>query len=449
MRKVWKRISCIFCVCAIMVTNIVVAYAYENTTTLDNVVLSSNISKVEYVTDLNEQAIEDKYDLSIDQVNAIAEDSSTLFSFKSLRKQNFMELAFHKIEGQDDIYRANGSIELNGIKDEFVVSGRMYQVDMDNGELCFAGGLSGYLNNDESTPENNITLSINYNSTTKECNITASVGSAMVLDFGDPLNNASEIFDKVSEQLNAQTLEDNNITSDKNKIVAPQASNSINRIAVASGAWNGYSAAFVSIWGNNSAVYSGNYNIITKTQGRMPQFVAASKVGLKNTGDPYCIVDTIEHAFVDVWNINNSVNDNVRCSSLQPREENHSIPVPIVVSTPWNSVNAIIGAISPLNFKIKGVEHIIGDNLSKKTTVHAWAPNLENMYCSTGMSPYNEKNGFCSIANYVNTQRSSFTFYARGEIQIFYGAVRANGDVISRWKTVPTDTISTTFKTIK
>lgn len=440
-RKMKKFLSAI-CACTMMLAS-VSAVDIDTTSEVDpleNITLTQDIAEVAYVTPLNEQAIESKYGLSVDDVNTIAEQETSLFS---LSNDNALQFTLRKVEGTESIYSAYGTLNLNGTEDTFQVSGKMYQAELNNGDLCFSGGLSGYLNNDDSSPENSVTLSVNYDSTTGDRFVTASIGSSMVLNFGEAFSETSEIFNKVSSQIEEVQSESIDNSSVNESSATPRST--VMRIGTAMGSWNGYSAAFVSIWGNDTAVYSGSYNIVTKTQGRRPQFVAASKVGLTNTGDAYCIVDTIEHAFVDVWNINNSVNDAVRCSSLLPQQSSQTFS--IALQTPWAPVNSIIGNFTPLTVRLRGVQHIYGDNYRKKTTVHAWDTDLTCLNCTTGYSPYNESNGFSSNSNYVNTQNSSFTFYARGEIQMFYGSVRANGDVISTWKTVPSGTVAATFYT--
>lgn len=435
-----------------------IATSSSATDFLENITLTQSISEVNYNTDLNSQAIEGKYGLSVDDINDIAADTSiatTQYETTRMKNQisrseetsepaNALQFTLQCISKEDSWYSAQGTLDINGLSDSFTVQGRMYRTELDNGDICFAGGLSGYLNDDDSSAENSITLSINYNYTTGERFVMASIGSCMMLNFGEPFDATTEIFNNVSEEIQDISAEaDAAVTSDSENVIAdvqPAASGNLKRIATASGAWNGYSTTFVSVWGDNTAVLTGSYSLYTKAQGRLPQFVAASKVGLKNTGDAYCIVDAIEHIFTNVWTVNNTNNANVTVMSLYPEQCDYSISFPLPVQTPFMSANYIANLFS-LELKIKGIKHW-RDSAGTKGVVRAWNTHLSCLECTTGYSPYNEKNGFTSQA-YYRKGASSCTFFARSEIECFYGSVRANGDVISTWKTVNSDTLST------
>ena len=374
---------------------------------LENMTFTQNISEVSYNTDLNNQAIEKKYGLSIDDVNEIAENTSTAKTqsttsvallqsnddSKTSDTTNALQFTLQCVSEEESYYSAQGTINLNGVVDSFFVQGQMYRTELNDGNICFAGGLSGYLNNDDSSTENVITLSINYDYTTGERFVTASIGSCMVLNFGEPFDKTTEIFDNISEEIQATANEADPATtsgiataSEDETVIEDEsgASGAKKLIATASGAWNGYSTTFVSIWGNNSAKYSGIYTIRTKAQGRRPQFVAASKVGLKNTGDAYCIVDAIDHIFTNVWTINNSVNDSVNCMSLSPEPQSKTYSFSLPIQTPYAAVNYIMSLIS-IPISIKGIKHW-KDNANQKAVVRCWNTDLTCLNCSTGYS---------------------------------------------------------------
>lgn len=437
-----------------------IATSSSATDFLENITLIQSISEVNYNTDLNSQAIEEKYGLSVDDINNIAADTAIATtqnktarmenqisrSVETSEPANALQFTLQCISKEDSWYSAQGTLNINGLSDSFTVQGRMYRTELENGNICFAGGLSGYLNDDVSSAENSITLSINYNYTTGERFVMASIGSCMMLNFGEPFDATTEIFNNVSEEIQDISAEvDAVVTSDSENTVADvqtTANGDMKLIATASGVWNGYSTTFVSIWGNNTAASGGVYSIRTKAQGRRPQFVAASKVGLKNTGDAYCIVDAIEHIFTNVWNVNNTNNLNVTVISCLPQECNKVFSFPLVINTPYTTANYVAGLFS-FELKIKGVKHWIDDAFTK-SVVRCWNTDLTCLNCNTGYSPYGEKNGFTSLAHY-SKGASSCTFFARSEIECFYGSVRANGDVISTWKTVKSDTLSTKF----
>lgn len=177
----------------------------SDSASLEHVTLVQGISTVTYNTDANDQAIAQKYGLSIDEINKLAEESSLSETYDAdnapdtaSAPANALQVTLQNSEDDDGYYSAQGSININGVEDTFFVQGQIHRVQLEDNIVCFAGGLSGYLN-DSNTPENSITLSANYNATTGERFITASIGSGMVLDFGKPFDEISQIYDAISE----------------------------------------------------------------------------------------------------------------------------------------------------------------------------------------------------------------------------------------------------------
>lgn len=173
---------------------------------LDNITLVQGISTVTYNTDANDQAIAQKYGLSIDEINKLAEETSLAETYDTdnapdtaSAPANALQLTLQSSEEDDGYYSAQGSINVNGVEDTFFVQGQMHRVELEDNIVCFAGGLSGYLN-DNNTPENSLTLSVNYNYTTGDRFITASVGSSMMLDFGKPFDEMTQLYNAISEK---------------------------------------------------------------------------------------------------------------------------------------------------------------------------------------------------------------------------------------------------------
>ena len=171
-----------------------------------NITLVQGISTVTYNTDANDQAIAQKYGLSIDEINKLAEETSLAETYDTdnapdtaSAPANALQLTLQSSEEDDGYYSAQGSINVNGVEDTFFVQGQMHRVELEDNIVCFAGGLSGYLN-DNNTPENSLTLSVNYNYTTGDRFITASVGSSMMLDFGKPFDEMTQLYNAISEK---------------------------------------------------------------------------------------------------------------------------------------------------------------------------------------------------------------------------------------------------------
>lgn len=132
----------------------------------------------------NEQALESRYGLTISAINELVENTE-----KSV--QNQVQFTISNGTSEDSV-SADGTITVNGEQDDFQLTGQLTCVELDNQDICFAGGLSGYLN-EESTPENAVTLSLNYDATSEECYIMMQIGSSMCLDFGTPFAGITEI----------------------------------------------------------------------------------------------------------------------------------------------------------------------------------------------------------------------------------------------------------------
>lgn len=93
---------------------------------------------------------------------------------------------------------AEAAITANGVTDTVSLTGRLTEIKLDNGDQCFAGGLSGYLNGDSSR-ENTVTLSVNYDKTAQVCYVIAQIGDALCLDFGTPFGGQSKIYQKLKD----------------------------------------------------------------------------------------------------------------------------------------------------------------------------------------------------------------------------------------------------------
>lgn len=163
----------------------------EPAVSLDQMSLTQPIGTVSFNTDENNQALQVKYGLSIDEVNQLAKSAKS--SGASDHSIEFTLSDASQSEGEN-YYTATGIIRLNGVEDSFFIGGTLKEVKLSSGDVCYAGGLHGYLNGDEAgDSENAISLSVNYDSTTGDCLITATVGTSIMLDFGTPFDGISEI----------------------------------------------------------------------------------------------------------------------------------------------------------------------------------------------------------------------------------------------------------------
>lgn len=134
----------------------------------------------------NDAALRQRYGLSIEEVGQLAG-----------QPEHYLRLNMQADGEGTQRVQASGEIALNGITEPFALSGSLTPVQLDNGDQCYAGGLSGYLNGMQ-TPENALTLSVNWNETSGDCNVMAQIGvGALSLDFGTYFDGMNEIFEKL------------------------------------------------------------------------------------------------------------------------------------------------------------------------------------------------------------------------------------------------------------
>lgn len=130
-----------------------IATSSSATDFLGNITLTQSISEVNYNTDLNSQAIEEKYGLSVDDINDIAADTAIATtqnktarmenqisrSVETSEPANALQFTLQCISKEDNWYSAQGTLDINGLSDSFTVQGRMYRTELENGNICFAG----------------------------------------------------------------------------------------------------------------------------------------------------------------------------------------------------------------------------------------------------------------------------------------------------------------------
>ena len=154
---------------------------------LEKCSLTLPVCTVSLNTPDNELAIQEKYGLTLDEWNALANDSDS-----------FLRLDIPECSDPDASVNAEATITANGVTDTVSLTGRLTEIKLDNGDQCFAGGLSGYLNGDSSR-ENAVTLSVNYDKTAQVCYVIAQIGDALCLDFGTPFGGQSKIYQKLKD----------------------------------------------------------------------------------------------------------------------------------------------------------------------------------------------------------------------------------------------------------
>lgn len=158
---------------------------------LDQTSLTQPIATVSFNTDENNQAIQAKYGLSIDEINQLAQNTDS-----SETPDHAIQLTLSdasQSEGEN-YYTATGTIRLNGVEDSFSVEGELKEVKLSSGDICYAGGLHGYLNGKDGDSAQAVSLSINDNATAEACMITATIGTSITLDFGTYFDGISEIY---------------------------------------------------------------------------------------------------------------------------------------------------------------------------------------------------------------------------------------------------------------
>lgn len=404
---------------------------------LDGLALHQPISTVSYATADNEEAIAARYEIEVDEINAIA--SSPVMPL-NVANANQLSFQLHKDSAEDEMYSAVGTLSVNGVTQSFCATGRVYRAELGNGDIGFAGGLSGYLDNNDSSSENLMTLSLNYNASTSERLVVVSIGESIMLDFGSSFETITELFDSVSEQVASE----NDIAESKNldSTVSARGIEDTELRQRASGVWNGYQTTFSSIWGQAAVRKNANFKYHTKTQANLENFIAASRKGLPASGSASTVVNTINHAFTDVYNVNNTMNSYLTVDGLMPSEFSKVLAVNLSLPTPYALANKVQAYFTNISIPLNGVSHDI-ESSGHKWTVSSWGSNLTALQCTSTSSPYLEKNGFTSVATFSNEMvaGSTATFYARGTVKMFYGSVRGNGDVTSTWKEVATSTM--------
>lgn len=206
---------------------------------LNGATVTQYMSYVSYQTDSNAQAILSKYGLSIDEINAIAEQLDDLGVENSIEKQendtapdgtNALQFQMQYTLEEMNEYSAQGTMNVNGSEDTFFVQGNIQRIQLDNGDICFAGGMSGYLNG-EQTAENAITLSMSYDYTTGDCLIMASLGSGVMLDFGEPFAQTTDIAHAIAQQRNEDEIGEDVAEDDgQRKAFAPRLAETISQL---------------------------------------------------------------------------------------------------------------------------------------------------------------------------------------------------------------------------
>ncbi len=161
--------------------------AEQTSVFLEKCSLTLPVCTVSMNTPDNEIAIQEKYGLTLDEWNALANDSDS-----------FLQLNIQECSDPDTSVNAEATITANGVIDTMSLTGRLTEIQLDNGDQCFAGGLSGYLNGNNSQ-ENAVTLSVNYDKTAQVCYVTAQIGDTLCLDFGTPFDGQSEIYQKLKD----------------------------------------------------------------------------------------------------------------------------------------------------------------------------------------------------------------------------------------------------------
>ncbi|WNX85363.1 hypothetical protein RWV98_03560 [Agathobaculum sp. NTUH-O15-33] len=404
---------------------------------LDGLTLDQSIGTVSYATVNNEEAIAARYGIDVDEINTIA---TSPVAGIAVEEDNKISFQLHKDPEREDFYSAKGVLVVNGLSQAFTVTGQMYEAELANGDMGFSGGLSGYLDDDDSTAENLITLSLNYNASTAERLVTVSIGENIMLDFGSTFETISDLFYSVNEQVNSkdEVIDEKVLDSE----ISTRTVEDTELRQQASGVWNGYQTTFSSIWGQSSVRKNANFKYHTKTQANRGNFIAASRKGLPSSGSASTVVNTIEHAFTNVWNINNTMNSYLTVDGLMPTEFSKAFAINVSVPTPYALVNKVQAYFTNISIPLKGISHDIESN-RYKWTVNSWGTDMTGIECSSTSSPYKEENGFTSVATFSNEMvaGNTATFHARGEVEMFYGSVRGNGDVASTWKTVATSTM--------
>ncbi len=161
--------------------------AEQTSVFLEKCSLTLPVCTVSMNTPDNEVAIQRKYGLTLDEWNALTNDSDS-----------FLQLDIQECSDPDASVNAEATITANGVTDTIPLTGRLTEIKLDNGDQCFAGGLSGYLNGNNSQ-ENAVTLSVNYDKTAQVCYVTAQIGDTLCLDFGTPFDGQSEIYQKLKD----------------------------------------------------------------------------------------------------------------------------------------------------------------------------------------------------------------------------------------------------------
>ncbi len=161
--------------------------AEQTSVFLEKCSLTLPVCTVSMNTPDNEVAIQRKYGLTLTEWNALTNDSDS-----------FLQLDIQECSDPDASVNAEATITANGVTDTIPLTGRLTEIKLDNGDQCFAGGLSGYLNGNNSQ-ENAVTLSVNYDKTAQVCYVTAQIGDTLCLDFGTPFDGQSEIYQKLKD----------------------------------------------------------------------------------------------------------------------------------------------------------------------------------------------------------------------------------------------------------
>ncbi len=161
--------------------------AEQTSVFLEKCSLTLPVCTVSMNTPDNEMEIQKKYGLTLDEWNALTNDSDS-----------FLQLDIQECSDPDASVNAEATITANGVTDTIPLTGRLTEIKLDNGDQCFAGGLSGYLNGNNSQ-ENTVTLSVNYDKTAQVCYVTAQIGDTLCLDFGTPFDGQSEIYQKLKD----------------------------------------------------------------------------------------------------------------------------------------------------------------------------------------------------------------------------------------------------------
>lgn len=412
----------------------------------DSIVL--NGIEVTNLSQGNLRALEEKYGLTDFQNNTKETNVLSLQYNLGKAEQGFVDCT------------ASGVIKINNITQQFSAQGQLYTYQTASGDVIYSGGLVGLFDGATIFESDKIvTISLNYNETTKQAYIPVTIGSfgndsclPVMVEFGEYFNEIKQAIDNMVTALEKNSSATSLNNQNSININAPSANVTEYCLATAKGTYNRKDVIFHSYYGTKEAVPSGSFLAKVRTQVHLKNFISAYNSSLPpyNPNNPTLVYDSINHCVTDVWlNFTTNKTNNRIIDPLPAAFSSSIILKSPTFKIPYGALNY---AMSYINLKIplNGISHAYNSTYNTLQT-KIWKGTNISQAITTTTNPYTTKTGVANNFLVFNSMNAgtSCTATTNGSARIFFEDIRVNGDIVPRWVVVSSVSEASTLKSVK